>query len=406
MMSALRNPLVLVTVLMAGGVLLITMGIRQSVGLFVGPLNTQTGLGITSISLALAIGQFVWGAVQPVAGAAADHWGARPVLLVGLLVMALGCLLTPWMDSTLGLTLTLGVLSAAGAGACSFSVLIGAAAQRLSPQERGAASGWINAGGSLGQFVLAPVTQKLIQTLGWMGAMWASAAVTLLAIPMALGLVPVRPAAANSGGVEVAPEGGMRQAIAQAFADRSYWLLHLGFFTCGFHIAFLVTHLPTEIGLCGLSPTVASWSLAFIGIANIVGSVVVGNSINRYRSKHLLALMYGSRAVLVLWYLAMPKTEWVFYVFAVGLGLTWLATVPPTAAIVGKLFGVRYLSTLFGLTLLSHQVGGFLGAYLGGVALSASGDYQAMWWADIALAGLAALFNLPIREEPIKPQAA
>ncbi|NBO00359.1 MAG: MFS transporter [Betaproteobacteria bacterium] len=406
MMSALRNPLVLVTVLMAGGVLLITMGIRQSVGLFVGPLNTETGLGITSISLALAIGQFVWGAVQPVAGAAADHWGARPVLLVGLLVMALGCLLTPWMDSTLGLTLTLGVLSAAGAGACSFSVLIGAAAQRLSPQERGAASGWINAGGSLGQFVLAPVTQKLIQTLGWMGAMWASAAVTLLAIPMALGLVPVRPAAANSGGGEAAAGGGMRQAIAQAFADRSYWLLHLGFFTCGFHIAFLVTHLPTEIGLCGLSPTVASWSLAFIGIANIVGSVVVGNSINRYRSKHLLALMYGSRAVLVLWYLAMPKTEWVFYVFAVGLGLTWLATVPPTAAIVGKLFGVRYLSTLFGLTLLSHQVGGFLGAYLGGVALSASGDYQAMWWADIALAGLAALFNLPIREEPIKPQAA
>ncbi len=406
MTSALRNPLVLVTVLMAGGVLLITMGIRQSVGLFVGPLNTETGLGITSISLALAIGQFVWGAVQPVAGAAADHWGARPVLLVGLLVMALGCLLTPWMESTLGLTLTLGVLSAAGAGACSFSVLIGAAAQRLSPQERGAASGWINAGGSLGQFVLAPLTQKLIQTLGWMGAMWASAAVTLLAIPMALGLAPARPAATPAGGNAGGAAGGMRQAIAQAFADRSYWLLHLGFFTCGFHIAFLVTHLPTEIGLCGLSPTVASWSLAVIGIANIVGSVVVGNSINRFRSKHLLALMYGSRAVLVLWYLVMPKTEWVFYVFAVGLGLTWLATVPPTAAIVGKLFGVRYLATLFGLTLLSHQVGGFLGAYLGGLALSASGDYQVMWWADIALAALAALFNLPIREEPIQPQTA
>ncbi len=397
MMSALRNPLVLVTVLMAGGVLLITMGIRQSVGLFVGPLNTSTGLGITSISLALAIGQFVWGAVQPVAGAAADHWGARPVLLVGLLLMALGCLLTPWMDSASGLTFTLGVLSAAGAGACSFSVLIGASAQRLSPQERGAASGWINAGGSLGQFVLAPLTQKLIQTLGWMGAMWASAAVTLLAIPMALGLTPARAAAAPATGAE----GGMRQAIAQACADRSYWLLHLGFFTCGFHIAFLVTHLPTEVGLCGLSPTVASWSLAFIGIANIVGSVVVGNCINHYRSKHLLALMYGSRAVLVLWYLVMPKTEWVFYAFAGGLGLTWLATVPPTAALVGKLFGVRYLATLFGLTLLSHQVGGFLGAYLGGLALSASGDYQAMWWADMVLAALAALFNLPIREEPV-----
>ena len=398
MTSSLRNPLVWVTVLMAGGVLLITMGIRQSVGLFVGPINTSTGLGITSISLALAIGQFVWGAVQPIAGAAADHWGPRPVLLAGLLMMSLGCVLTPWMDSTFGLTLALGVLSAAGAGACSFSVLMGAAAQRLPPQERGAASGWINAGGSLGQFVLAPLTQKLIQTLGWMGAMWASAAVTLLAIPMALGLAPVQ----SASGLAAGPAGGMRQAIGQAFADRSYWLLHLGFFTCGFHIAFLVTHLPTEIGLCGLSPTVASWSLAFIGIANIVGSVVVGNSINRYRSKHLLALMYGSRALLVLGYLAMPKTEWTFYLFGVGLGLTWLATVPPTAALVGKLFGVRYLATLFGLTLLSHQVGGFLGAYLGGLALSAHGDYQWMWWADIVLAALAALFNLPIREEPIQ----
>jgi predicted MFS family arabinose efflux permease len=399
MLFSTRNPLVLVTVLLAGGILLITMGIRQSVGLFVGPINTSTGLGITSISLALAVGQFVWGAVQPIAGAAADHWGPRPVLLVGLLVMALGTLITPWMDTTTGLSITLGALTAAGAGTCSFSVLIGAAAQRLSPQERGAASGWINAGGSLGQFVLAPVTQKLIQTLGWMGAMWASAAVTLLAIPMALGLAPARAAAAPT---QVA-NGGMRQAIREACADRSYWMLHLGFFTCGFHIAFLVTHLPTEIGLCGLTPAVASWALAFIGIANIVGSVVVGNSINRYRSKYLLALMYGSRCVLVLWYMAMPKTEWVFYLFAVGLGLTWLATVPPTAAIVGKLFGVRYLSTLFGLTLLSHQVGGFLGAYLGGVALAANGDYQWMWWADIVLAAMAALFNLPIREEPVAP---
>jgi predicted MFS family arabinose efflux permease len=402
MFSSLRHPVVLVTVLLAGGILLITMGIRQSIGLFVGPINTSTGLGITSISLALAIGQFVWGAIQPIAGAAADHWGPRPVLLAGLVVMTLGSLLTPWMDSTAGLTLTLGVLAAAGSGACSFSVLIGAAAQRLSPQERGAASGWINAGGSLGQFVLAPVTQKLIQTLGWMGAMWTSAVVSLLAIPLALGLAPARtPTAAPVGN-----SGGMRQAIREAFADRSYWLLHLGFFTCGFHIAFLITHLPTEIGLCGLTPTVASWSLALIGVANIVGSVYIGNSINRYRSKYLLALMYGSRSVLVLWYLAMPKTEWVFYVFAIGLGLTWLATVPPTAALVGKLFGVRYLSTLFGLTLLSHQTGGFLGAYLGGLTLSAQGDYQWMWWADIALAGLAAVFNLPIREEPVASASA
>jgi predicted MFS family arabinose efflux permease len=402
MWSSLRNPLVLFPVLMAGGILLITMGIRQSMGLYVGPINTSTGLGITSISLALAVGQFVWGAIQPLAGAAADHWGPRPVLLVGLLVMMLGALLTPWMDTTLGMSMTLGVLSAAGSGACSFSVLIGAAAQRLPAQARGAASGLINAGGSLGQFVLAPVTQKLIQTLGWMGAMWSSAVMTLLAIPLVLGLASARGAAAPAA----TSGGGMREALGEALRDRSYWLLHLGFFTCGFHIAFLITHLPTEIDLCGLAPSVASWSLALIGVANIAGSVYVGACTNRYRSKYLLAWMYGSRAVLVMLYLALPKTEWVFYGFAIGLGATWLATVPPTAAIVGKLFGVRYLATLFGLTLLSHQIGGFLGAYLGGLVLSANGDYSWMWWADIVLAGLAAVIHLPIRELPIEPAQA
>jgi predicted MFS family arabinose efflux permease len=180
--------------------------------------------------------------------------------------------------------------------------------------------------------------------------------------------------------------------------DRSYLLLHAGFFTCGFHIAFLVTHLPGEVNLCGLPPTVASWSLALIGLSNIVGSLAAGACTQRFRSKYILAAMYGSRAMLIGWYLIAPKTQWTFYVFAVGLGLTWLATVPPTAAIVGKLFGVRYLSTLFGLTLLSHQIGGFLGAYLGGVALVRFGNYQWMWYADMALAAAAAVINLPIRE--------
>ena len=186
--------------------------------------------------------------------------------------------------------------------------------------------------------------------------------------------------------------------------DRSYLLLHLGFFTCGFHIAFLVTHLPTEVDLCGLPPAVASWSLALIGLANIVGSLAVGHLVGLYRSKMILALMYGSRALLILWYLAMPRDPWVFYIFAVGLGLTWLATVPPTAGLVAKLFGVRYLGTLFGLTLLSHQIGGFLGAWLGGLAIMEFGNYNWMWWADIALALLAAVINLPIREARIKPK--
>ena len=394
---SMNQPGVWVMTLMAASILMITMGTRQSMGLYVGPLNTDTGLGIVSISLAMAIGQFVWGAIQPIAGAFADKFGPRPVLLSGLLILVLGSALTPFVSSQLGLIVTLGLLTAIGSGACSFSVLLGAVAQRMPATSRGTASGIINAGSSFGQFVFAPIIGKLIQWVGWMNTMWAMAAVALLAIPMLNRLTndTHAPAAVPT------PEGGLKKAVSEAIRNPSYLLLHLGFFTCGFHIAFLVTHLPTEVGLCGLSPTVASWSLALIGLANIVGSLFAGSCINLYRSKYVLAVMYGSRAVLIALYLVAPKTEWTFYAFAVGLGLTWLATVPPTAALVGKLFGIRYLATLFGLTLLSHQIGGFLGAYLGGLVLEAQGDYQWMWWADIALSALAALINLPIKEAPI-----
>ena len=390
--------------LAAAGILMITMGARQSIGLFVGPINTSTGLGIATISFALAIAQFTWGAVQPLAGAAADRWGPRAVLIGGVFMLAVGTALTPLMGSGPGLIFAQGLLVAAGAGAGSFSVLIGAAAQRIPAASRGSASGVINAGGSLGQFVFAPVAQKLIQLVGWMGAMYTLAVMALLALPL-IGRVTKGGSTAHAA-AEATPDGGLRRAVKDAMGDRSYLLLHLGFFTCGFHIAFLVTHLPTEVDLCGLPPSVASWSLALIGLANIVGSLAVGHLVSQYRSKMILALMYASRALLVLWYLAMPREPWVFYVFAVGLGLTWLATVPPTAGIVGKLFGVRYLGTLFGLTLLSHQIGGFLGAWLGGLAITRFGNYNWMWWADIALALMAAVVNLPIREAKVRPAMA
>ena len=390
--------------LAAAGILMITMGARQSIGLFVGPINTSTGLGIATISFALAIAQFTWGAVQPLAGAAADRWGPRAVLIGGVIMLATGTALTPLMGSGPGLIFAQGLLVAAGAGAGSFSVLIGAAAQRIPAASRGSASGVINAGGSLGQFVFAPVAQKLIQLVGWMGAMYTLAVMALLALPL-IGRVTKGGSTAHAA-AEATPDGGLRRAVKDAMGDRSYLLLHLGFFTCGFHIAFLVTHLPTEVDLCGLPPSVASWSLALIGLANIVGSLVTGHLVGLYRSKMILALMYASRALLVLWYLAMPREPWVFYVFAVGLGLTWLATVPPTAGIVGKLFGVRYLGTLFGLTLLSHQIGGFLGAWLGGLAITRFGNYNWMWWADIALALMAAVVNLPIREAKVRPAMA
>lgn len=385
----------------AAAILMVTMGARQSLGLFISPLNSSTGLGITMISLALAVGQLTWGAIQPIAGAVADRYGAGKVLVAGLIVLALGTALTPFMTSTFGLIVSLGLLAAIGAGAGSFSVLIGAAAQHLTADNRGKSAGIINAGGSLGQFVFAPLAQALIQALGWMGAMWSLAAITLGATPLVRMVAPAR-----HGHTGAATRSAPWQAAREAMGDRNYLLLSAGFFTCGFHIAFLVTHLPGEVNLCGLPPSVASWSLALIGLANIVGSLLAGTGTQRFRSKYILAAMYGSRAVLIGWYLIAPKTESTFYIFAVGLGLTWLATVPPTATLVGKLFGVRYLSTLFGLALFSHQIGGFLGAYLGGLAIERNGNYLWMWYADMVLALIAALVNLPIREGRIAPAVA
>ncbi len=390
--------------LAAAAMLMVTMGARQSLGLFVSPLNTSTGLGLVTVSFAMAVGQFVWGAAQPIAGAIADRYGPGRVLAAGLVILAAGSALTPLMTTGFGLVFSIGLLSAIGAGAGSFSVLIGAAAQRVSVQHRGTATGVINAGGSFGQFVFAPILQKLISTIGWMGALWSLAVVTLAALPIAR-LLRRSPQAAAAAAAAHAADGGLRKAVRDAFADRSYLLLHAGFFTCGFHIAFLVTHLPGEVDLCGLPASVASWSLALIGLANIAGSLAAGWWVNRYRSKYVLAWMYGSRAVLVLLYLAAPKTELTFYLFAIGLGFTWLATVPPTAGVVGKLFGTRYLATLFGLTILTHQIGGFFGAWLGGIAMETSGNYLWMWYADALLAAAAALVNLPIREAKIERRA-
>ena len=299
--------------------------------------------------------------------------------------------------------------SAAGAGAGSFSILIGAASQRLPPERRSFASGFINAGGSFGQFVFAPIMQASIGAWGWVAAMYLMAATSLATLPLAYWLRGQRKpvaqaqagASADANGRAAAPapaELTLRAQLRIALRDKSYWCLHAGFFTCGFHIAFLITHLPGEVSLCGLNPNVAATSLAIIGLANIAGSLGVGYLGNIYRMKWLLFWMYFTRAVAVLLYLAAPKTPMTFYVFAAVLGLTWLATVPPTAGLTAKLFGVRYLATLFGLTLLSHQIGGFFGAWLGGIAVSNSGSFLWMWWADAALALAAALVNLPIRE--------
>lgn len=302
--------------------------------------------------------------------------------------------------------MSLGVLAAAGAGAGSFSVLIGATASRIAPERRSFAAGLINADGSLGQFVFAPLVQVMIGAAGWARAMIGLALVSLLTLPLAWPLRRV-PSASGSQPTRAADDIGLQAQLRLALRDRSYWCLHLGFFTCGVHIAFLVTHLPGEVALCGLPASVSAVSIALIGLFNVAGSLVAGKLGERVRMKWLLCAMYASRAVLIGLYLLAPPTPLTFYLFAAALGFTWLATVPPTAGLIGKLFGPRYMGTLFGLTLLSHQLGGFFGAWLGGLVLEHSGDYSWMWYGDMLLAVAAALINLPIREAaPARPVAA
>ena len=383
----------------AAFILLITIGMRMSLGLFLRPVVNTTDLSVAQFSLVIAVFQLMWGVAQPATGALADHYGAWKVLGGGALVLAAACFLIPQLPTFWGLMFAVGLLLAFGTGAGGFSIIMGQVAAKLPPAVRGLASGAVNAGGSAGQFLFAPMVQGLMVQphIGWQGTFYVWGGLSLLILPVAWwltrgGNMPQQAQTAQTH------DGGLKQAVIQAFADRSYLLLHLGFFTCGFHIAFLVTHLPNEISLCGLPPTVASTSLAVIGLANIAGCLFSGWCVGRFPSKYVLFYLYASRVLMVAAYLAAPKTDMNFYVFAAGLGFTWLATVAPTATLTGKLFGTRYLATLFGLTMLSHQIGGFLGSYLGGQVVSMFNSYGWMWYADMLLAGAAALLNLPIKE--------
>jgi putative transporter len=383
----------------AAFILLLTIGMRMSLGLFLRPVVNTTDLSVAQFSLVIAVFQLMWGVAQPATGALADHYGAWKVLGGGALVLAAACFLTPQLPTFWGLMFAVGLLLAFGTGAGGFSIIMGQVAAKLPPAVRGLASGAVNAGGSAGQFLFAPMVQGLMVQphIGWQGTFYVWGGLSLLILPVAWwltrgGNMPQQAQTAQTH------DGGLKQAVIRTFADRSYLLLHLGFFTCGFHIAFLVTHLPNEISLCGLPPTVASTSLAVIGLANIAGCLFSGWCVGRFPSKYVLFYLYASRVLMVAAYLAAPKTDMNFYIFAAGLGFTWLATVAPTATLTGKLFGTRYLATLFGLTMLSHQIGGFLGSYLGGQVVSMFNSYGWMWYADMLLAGAAALLNLPIKE--------
>src|SRR3954469_14206478 len=386
-------------VLAAGSIFGLALGIRIAQPLFISSINSSTAMGYATISLAFAIAQLMWGIGQPVAGAIADRWGPRPVFITGALLLAAGTAMTAFATTPLTLILAIGVVSAAGAATAGPAQLASAVSRWMPEAKRSVANGIINAGGSFGQFLIVPLAQLAIGLAGWQPAMVLVGLIALLGVPLALYCTVPGPAHHGAH----AQAGTLRQAVRGAMRDPSFLLLSAGFFTCGFHIAFIATHLPGVVTLCELPPSVSAWSLSIIGLFNMFGSLWIGRHIQMRRMKVALAAVYFARALIILIFFFSPKTSVVFFIFAAAIGFTYLSTVPPTIGLVAKLHGARYMATLFGIVMLSHQVGGFLGAWLGGKAFEATGSYDWMWWADIALCVFAAAVHLPIREA--RPQA-
>jgi MFS family permease len=382
--------------LAAAGTFALSMGTRQSMGLFLSALNTSTGLGLGNISLAFAFGQLWWGLTQPFAGALADRFGAGRVLVAGAVLLAVGTIITPLMTTTLGLILAVGVLAAGGSGMAGPAVLMSAAVRMIDPARRGMATGIVNAGGSFGQFATAPIAATLIVGIGWAPAMQVLGLMVLLSLPAAW--VLRGNAAQVAAATGAAKPVGAGAAVKEALRHPGFLLLATGFFVCGFHVAFLAVHLPGVVAACGLPTEWGGWALAMLGLFNIVGSLAVGWAMGFWRSKSLLSVIYAVRGLAVLAFLFAPKTGTVVLVFAAVMGLSYLSTVPPTAGLVARFFGPANMATLFGLVMLTHQVGAFLGSWLGGKVFEMTGSYDWLWYADIVLAAGAALIHLPIPE--------
>src|SRR3954471_23331076 len=398
-----KNPGFLAVALAAGAVFALGLGVRQSQALCIGPINSSTGLGYASVTLAFAVGQLMWGIGMPVAGAIADRTGHRKVMLAGVLLVGAATAAAPLAHSTAALVVLIGILGALGSAAIGPGLLISASARWIPDAKRNIVTGIVNAGGSFGQFTVIPLAQLFIGLAGWQPAMVLLGVMSLGAVPLVLWIT--RGQAEHAAANPAAP-GSLKTALSQASRDPSFLLLTAGFFTCGFHVAFIATHLPGVVAACGLPPAVSAWSLAIIGLFNIFGSLWIGRVITGRRMKLALAWIYFGRAAMILIFFFAPKTTLTFLVFAAGIGFSYLSTVPPTVGLVVKFYGVRYMATLFGVVMLSHQVGGFLGAWLGGKAFEASGSYDWMWWADAALCVLAALLHLPIREAKPAPALA
>lgn len=396
----LRRPSPWIALACGAVIVTIAMGIRQGFGLFMRPVELDLGVGRESFGLAMAVQNLIFGLAQPFVGAMADRHGPGRVAAGGGLLYAVGLALAALVSSAFGLTVTLGFLVGLAMTGVTFVVVLGAVVPLMPPGRRGAAAGIVTAGGSVGQFLLVPATQIAAEELGWRGALAAAAGLAALMVPLAVGLVR-DPAAGAARAVSGAGEIGFGAALRQAAGHRGYWLLNAGFFVCGFHIAFVSTHLPAFLTDAGLDPGIGARALALIGLFNILGSYAFGVAADRLRKKYVLSWIYFARAAVMALFLLAPFTPLTATLFACAIGFLWLGTVPLTSGLVGQIFGVRYLSTLFGIVFMSHQVGAFLGAWGAGYIFTRTGSYDLAWSISIGIALLAGLLNLPIRDVPL-----
>jgi MFS family permease len=386
---------------------LIGFGPRASSGLFQLPMIQTYGWGRDTFGLAIAIQNLLWGVGAPFAGAMADRYGVTRVLCVGSVLYAAGVALMAFPNTPATLHLTAGVLIGFGLSACSFNLILGAFGKLLPESWRPLAFGAGTAAGSFGQFFYPPIGNILIDNFGWQEALLVFAASVLLIVPLAT-MLATRPGANTTtmAGPSPAANQSIMDALREAFRHPSFILLTLGFFTCGFQLAFVTVHLPAYLKDAGLASWVGGWTLATIGLANAVGSLTAGWLSGRMSKRRLLAGIYFGRGVVIAAFISVPPTPTSCILFGLFMGLLWLSTVPPTSGLVMLMFGTRYMAMLYGFVFLSHQVGGFLGVWLAGLLYEMRGSYDLVWWASVALSFASALINLPIRETPVVREAA
>jgi MFS family permease len=391
-----RTPLVII--ICGCAIALLSFGPRSSLGFFVQPMGREFSWGRDVFGLALAVQNLLWGLGQPIAGAVADRFGVLRVMCVGAVLYAGGLLMMRYAATPLSLDIGAGVLIGFGLSGCSFNLVLSAFSKLLPPERRGIALGAGTAAGSFGQFLFAPFGVAMIDNFGWQTALMVFAGLMLLIIPLSLALATPPAASAD---VPAADQQSFRTALAEAFGHRSYVLLMLGFFTCGFQLAFITVHLPSYLVDRGMPVQTGGWVVAAIGLFNIIGSLSVGWLQNRFPKRYILSAIYFTRALSIVAFISFPITTFSAIAFGVVTGLTWLSTVPPTSALVALMFGTRWFATLYGFAFVSHQVGGFLGVLLGGIVFEKFGSYTPIWWLSVLFGVLSALINLPIVEAPV-----